>query len=203
MQLVLLALTLLLLPGRVPGLRHIQDLLAALNPGAWAAGVYARLAHASPDVARLFDRHAARAAYRRFAKWQLLYWSQTAAVAFNVAALVAAIVLVTFSDLAFGWSTTLDADPAAVTRIVQAIAWPWATLAPGAVPSPALSSNRSSSGSTRRRVAAGSPRVARRRGGRSSLALVRTGSLPRLVLLALAAARLRAATAALLLEDRR
>jgi hypothetical protein len=33
-QLVLLALTLLLLPGRVPGLKHVQDLLTALNPGA-------------------------------------------------------------------------------------------------------------------------------------------------------------------------
>ena len=137
-QLVLLALTLVLLPGRVPGLRRIQDLVAALNPGAWAAGVFRKLAHASPDVTRLFDRHAAHAAYRRFAKWQLLYWAQTAAVAFNVAALVAAVMLVTFSDLAFGWSTTLDANPELVTRVVQTIAWPWHALAPGAVPSAAL-----------------------------------------------------------------
>ena len=68
----------------------------------------------------------------------MLYWSQTAAVAFNVAALVTAIMLVTFSDLAFGWSTTLDADPAAVTRVVQRIAWPWAALVPPAVPSAEL-----------------------------------------------------------------
>ena len=61
-QLVLLVFTLLLLPGRVPGLRHVQDLLTALNPGAWAAGVFRKLAHASPDVARLFDVRAARPA---------------------------------------------------------------------------------------------------------------------------------------------
>src|SRR5688572_24943002 len=137
-QLVLLALTLLLLPGRVPGLSHVQDLLTALNPGAWAAGVYAKLAHARPDVARLFDVHAARPAARRFVKWQLLYWSQTAAVMFNVAALVTAVMLVTFSDLAFGWSTTLDVPAATANRIVQAIASPWASFAPLAVPSPEL-----------------------------------------------------------------
>jgi hypothetical protein len=43
-QLVLLALTLLLLAGRVPSLSHVQDLLTTLNPGGWAAGVYAKLA---------------------------------------------------------------------------------------------------------------------------------------------------------------
>ena len=82
--------------------------------------------------------HAARPAARRFVKWQLLYWSQTAAVMFNVAALVTAVMLVTFSDLAFGWSTTLDVPAATASRIVQAIASPWASFAPLAVPSPEL-----------------------------------------------------------------
>ena len=43
-------------------------------------------------------------------------WSQVAAVGFNVAALATAALLVTFTDLAFRWSTTLDADPQVVTR---------------------------------------------------------------------------------------
>lgn len=200
-QLVLLALTLVLLPGRVPGLRRIQDLIAVLNPGAWAAGVYAKLVHASPDLARLFDRHAARAAYRRFAKWQLLNWSQTAAVAFNVAALVAAVALVTFSDLAFGWSTTLEADPEAVTRAVQAIAWPWATLAPGAVPSAALIEQSQFFRLDGGNAAAASPQSLGAWWPFVVAALITYGLLPRLALLALTTARLRAATAALLLED--
>ncbi|HET7131936.1 MAG TPA: hypothetical protein VFJ95_06785, partial [Gammaproteobacteria bacterium] len=85
-QLLLLALTLLLLlPGRVPVLKQVQELLIALNPGAWAGGVFRKLARAAPDVSRLFDR--GRLAAGRFAKWQVLRWSQSAAVAFNVAAL--------------------------------------------------------------------------------------------------------------------
>ncbi|HET8699962.1 MAG TPA: DUF2868 domain-containing protein, partial [Gammaproteobacteria bacterium] len=136
-QLLLLALTLLLLlPGRVPGLKQLQELLIALNPGAWAGSVFRKLAGPAPDVSRLFDR--GRLAAGRFAKWQVLCWSQSAAVAFNVAALATAIVLVTFSDLAFGWSTTLEADPATVARVVHAIAAPWAALVPAAVPSATL-----------------------------------------------------------------
>lgn len=202
-QLVLLALTLLLLPGRVPVLRRIQDLLTPLNPGAWAAAVYAKLARASPDAARLFEVDTARPAARRFAKWQLLYWSQTAAVAFNVAALVAAIMLVTFSDLAFGWSTTLDVDAAAASRIVQMIAAPWASIAPLAVPGPELVEQSQFFRLERADLAAGSPRALGAWWPFTVLALVTYGLLPRLLLLALAAARLRSATRALLLDDSR
>jgi hypothetical protein len=201
MQLVLLMLTVLLLPGRVPGLLHVQELIAALNPGTWAAGVFRKLAQARLPAARLFDWHAPRAAAVRFAKWQVLYWSQTAAVAFNVAALVTAILLVTFSDLAFGWSTTLDADPAAVARVAQRVAWPWSALAPSAVPSLELVEQsqffRLESGA----AAAGASRALGAWWPFTVLALVTYGLLPRVVLLAVAAVRLRAATRALLLDD--
>jgi hypothetical protein len=202
-QLVLLALTLVLLPGRVPGLRHIQDLLMALNPGAWAVGVYAKLARASPDAARLFELHASRPAARRFVKWQLLYWSQTAAVMFNLAALATAIMLVTFSDLAFGWSTTLEVDATAASRIVQAIASPWASFAPLAVPSPELVEQSQFFRLERAGIVAGSSRALGAWWPFTVLALVTYGLLPRLLLLALAAQRLRAATASLLLDDSR
>lgn len=202
-QLVLLALTLLLLPGRVPGLRHVQDLLTTLNPGAWAVSVYRKLASVSPESAGVFELHASRPAARRFAKWQLLYWSQTAAVMFNLAALVTAIMLVTFSDLAFGWSTTLNADAADVSRIVQAIAWPWAELAPLAVPSTELVEQSQFFRLERASAAAGSPRALGAWWPFTLLALVTYGLVPRLVLLALAAVRLRAATGALLVDDPR
>jgi hypothetical protein len=200
-QLVLLAFTLLLLPGRMFGLRHIHDLLRALNPGAWAAAVFQKIARAPPAVAHLFAGSAPRAAAVRFAKWQILHWSQTAAVAFNVAALVTAIMLVTFSDLAFGWSTTLDADPAAVTRAMQRIAWPWAGLVPAAVPSAELVEQSQffrleDSGATAR-----APRALGAWWPFTVLALVTYGLLPRLVLLIVTTARLRAATKRLLLDD--
>jgi len=203
-QLVLLALTLLLLAARALKLRRLQDLLATVNVGALALSIYRRLARTPPELAALFDWHGSRASAGRFAKWQLLYYSQVAAVSFNVAALATAIMLVTFTDLAFGWSTTLDADPAVVHRIVTAIAWPWHALAPSAVPSAALVEEsqffRLQGG------AALTPGASRALGGWwpfTVAAIVAYGLLPRLALLVVAAARLRAATAALLLDDPR
>jgi hypothetical protein len=202
-QLAFLAVTLVLLMGRAIGLKSFQDLLAAITPGGWAVSVFRRLARASPDAARLFDWHSARASAGRFAKWQILFWSQVAAVAFNVAALVTAILLVTFTDLAFGWSTTLEANPAVVSRAVHAIAWPWHALVPSAVPSAALVEQsqffRLESGS----LASGAPRALGGWWPFTVLCVVMYGLLPRLALLVLAVVRLRAATGALLLDDPR
>jgi hypothetical protein len=201
-QLVLLTLTLLLLvPGRLPGFRHLQDVLTGLNPGAWAAAVFRKIARVPDGVVPLFDQRTPRAAAVRFAKWQMLFWSQTAAVAFNVAALVAAIMLVTFSDLAFGWSTTLHADPAAVTRAAQRIAAPWAALVPAAVPSAELVEQSQFFRLEGRAGASASPRSLGAWWPFTILALLVYGLAPRLLLLALAAARLRAATKRLLLDD--
>jgi hypothetical protein len=201
-QLVLLALTLLLLLlGRVPGLRHVRDLFAAVNPGAWAAAVFRKLSNAPLEIAQLFDPHARRATAVRFAKWQALYWSQTAAVAFNIAALITAIMLVTFSDLAFGWSTTLEADPADVNRIVRAIARPWAAVMPAAVPSEELV-EQSQFFRLGDAGAASSPRSLGAWWPFTILSLVTYGLVPRVALLAFAATRLRAATKALLLGHR-
>jgi hypothetical protein len=193
--------SLLLLPGRVPLLRGIQDLLAPLNPGALALAVVRRLARASPELARMFDWRAGRSSTARFAKWQLMCWSQVAAVGFNVAALATAVLLVTFTDLAFRWSTTLDVDADAVTRVVHAIAWPWRALVPSAVPSAELVAEsqyfRLGNGglASGRALSAWWPFTL--------LTIVTYGLLPRLVLLVVAVARLRAATRALLLDDAR
>jgi len=202
-QLVLLAATLVLLMGRAIGLESFQDALATLTPGGWAASVFRRLSRAAPEAARLLDARSVRAAAGRFAKWQIVFWSQAAAVAFNVAALLTAIVLVTFTDLAFGWSTTLEADPAAVSGAVRAIAWSWHALVPEAVPGAALVEQsqffRLKGGS----IAGGASRALGGWWPFIVLCVATYGLLPRLVLLAFAAARLRAATGALLLEDPR
>ena len=79
---VLLLATLLLLPSRVGALRAIQNALATINPGAVGAALYRRLAQPPKQLAPLFGWHQGRsAAATRFGKWQLLYWSQVAAVA--------------------------------------------------------------------------------------------------------------------------
>ncbi len=155
LQLVFLLFTLLLIPGRVLGLRRLQDLLATINPGALAV---ADISPARAPAARA--RAAVRLARRRARapdasqSGSFSTGRKSAAVAFNVAALATAIVLVTFTDLAFGWSTTLrrrSRDGHAAS--CSAIAWPWHAIAPSAVPS----------SSARRAVAVLSSRGRRRR----------------------------------------
>lgn len=62
-------------------------------------------------------------------------WSQRFGLAFSSGALLATLTLVVFTDLAFGWSTTLDVDAASVHRLTRAWAAPWAWLWPEAAPS--------------------------------------------------------------------
>jgi hypothetical protein len=82
---------------------------------------------------------ARRSLYRRVEPWLLLGATQSFAVAFNVAALVAAARLVVFSDVPFGWSTTLvELGPERFHAVVSAIAAPWRAAWPEAVPTAAL-----------------------------------------------------------------
>ncbi len=200
-QLVLLALNLLLLPGRVPGLRGLQDALAAINPGALAASIYRQIAR-RPE-SRVFAWASARSsAARRFAKWQTLYWSQISAVGFNLGALATAIVVVAFTDLAFGWSTTLDVDAATATRIVEVIGAPWQPWLPAAVPDAGLV-ERSLFYRLEGEGAFADSRALTGWWSFTVLAVAVYGLGPRLAFLALAGWRLRRAARGLLLADPR
>jgi hypothetical protein len=76
--------------------------------------------------------------YGNVQRWALLLGSQAFAVAFHAGALCAALFLVTFTDLAFGWSTTLRVDAAALHRMTGWIAAPWTSWLSDATPSLAL-----------------------------------------------------------------
>jgi hypothetical protein len=204
LQIVLIAFTLLLMLPRVPGLEALQSLLGGLNPGALAAALYRRVAGQDDQRASLLVWHEARGpAAARFARWQMLAWSQCAAVAFNVAALTSAFALIAFTDLAFGWSTTLRVDSDDMQRLTQLLAAPWREFWPAAVPSAELIEH-----SRFFRLASSPPTAI----AASELtgwwpfllaALMTYGLLPRCCLLLLASIRLRAATRNLLLDDPR
>ncbi len=201
--LMMMTLTLLLLPGRLPGLHPLQDALAAINVGNLAAGIYNAIARPAPeDGGPMLGWPAARSgAAARFAKWQVMLWSQVAGLCFSIGALVMAFLLVVFTDLAFGWSTTLDVDANEVALIVNGIAAPWAAWLPAAVPDAELLAESRFF----RLQDAGVPRVD---AGRLTgwwpfvlMALIVYGVIPRLLLLLLASWRLAAATRAMLLDD--
>ena len=204
-QLVLLTLTLLLIPNGVPGLRAIQDLLETINPGALAASIYRRVANVPRDVAPLFGWHPGRsAAAGGFAKWQLLFWSQTFAVAFNCAAIATGVALVTFTDLAFGWSTTLNLNANVIDRIVQGLSAPWQSWAPGAVPDLTLiERSQFFRLDGTRALDVDASRALTGWWSFAIFAITTYGLIPRLALLSLSAVQLRRATRALLVEDPR
>lgn len=200
-QLALLALNLVLLPGRVPGLGRLQQAIAAINPGAIVGSIYSALTKRTESTVFAFTAARSSAA-RRFAKWQMIFWSQIAALGLNVAAIATAAALIAFTDLAFGWSTTLSIDTNLATRIFAGIAVPWEALATNAVPDAELVER---SQFFRLEGARGFDDIDSRAltawWSFTLLAIVVYGFIPRLAFLTLAAWRLRAATRALLLED--
>lgn len=64
--------------------------------------------------------------------------AHTGGVMFAVSGLMTLLLLVVAQDLAFGWSTTLQASADSYHRLVMALALPWQELWPAAVPSPEL-----------------------------------------------------------------
>ena len=126
---VLLILTLLLLPGWIPGLGVVRDAVSGISPSRWV-GVwldrYSRL--------NLFSTYSDQRRRSSFARWQLVVFSQWLAVGFFLGVLLVAWLLVVVTDLAFGWSTTLQADSAVVYGALNTLASPWSAWLPVAVP---------------------------------------------------------------------
>lgn len=72
--------------------------------------------------------------YGDVGRWVLFRTTQWFGVAFNVAALATCLATVTFTDLVFAWSTTLDVSAAQVHTYVAALGLPWSWIE-DAVPS--------------------------------------------------------------------
>jgi len=111
----------------------LQNILASFNAGRWAA----RFAYISPSLKNAIDELLNRRnslADQKIIKWQTVYWSQKFALAFNFALILCCLYLVTFTDLAFGWSTTLAFDNSIVQSITDTLSLPWKTFFPAAVP---------------------------------------------------------------------
>jgi hypothetical protein len=201
LPLALILLSILLMCPRLPGLRVVQDLAGTLNPATIVSSLLRRARKLDDPRARALFWHAARGpSAARFARWQMLVWSQAAGLVFSATVLLVAFALVAFTDLAFGWSTTLRIGPEEALRITQRLSLPWRELWPDAVPTRELIEQ-----SRFFRLAAAPPRTI----GAAELtgwwpfllaAIVTYGLLPRMILLLFAAYRLRRAAGQLLLD---
>lgn len=110
--------------------------------GGWRSLALTRLAMSllttsiRQDLEILFGRMTTHSRlYARVQRSQLFVWSQSIGLAFAVGALVATLTFVVFTDLAFGWSTTLDVEAEKVHRLVSILSAPWAGFWPAAMPS--------------------------------------------------------------------
>ncbi len=72
--------------------------------------------------------------YHNIERWTLFSLTQLGGFAFSVGALAACSYLITFSDLAFAWNTTLNVSPEFFHRIVTYISAPWAFISERLVP---------------------------------------------------------------------
>jgi hypothetical protein len=122
-----------------PALGVLRSALAGLYPRV-AARVLPGGAAKADEWRALWHRvRSRRSLYHAIEPWLLLSLTQAFGVAFNLGVLAAMLRLVVFTDVAFGWSTTLvELDPARFHALARAVAFPWRTLWPEAVPSEAL-----------------------------------------------------------------
>lgn len=141
-QLLLLLLTVIIvLPSNLlrllPGARQVQDFIGQLSPGRLVpiAVRYLPAEYRLSLGAALGRQKANHIAYGRAQKWLILQFSQIFAIAFNIGALACCLYLVTVSDLAFSWSTTLRVDSQSFHWFITQLAWPWRDWLPSAVPS--------------------------------------------------------------------
>ncbi|HEX7898082.1 MAG TPA: DUF2868 domain-containing protein [Planctomycetota bacterium] len=181
LQLLLLALTLLLLLRRSTG------------PGLWLHVILGVLK--ARDRARVHEFLERAGRHRALIRWWVVESFQIAAVAANVAILAAVFIRLPMWSLAFGWETTLDWSPALVQRLTAWISTPWAAACPGAVPSADLVTRSEYLRFAEAYAGPGSPAevalLSRRWWPFLVLSVLVYGLLPRLVLLVVARCRQR------------
>lgn len=209
LQTLLLFLALLgMLPERalswLPGAEAITAMLRMMSPGRLALAAQKLL---PVDARRLLeplspsqDPHLST---HRVQKWLVLTCSQYLALAFNAGAVACALCLVVFSDIAFGWATTLDLGAAGFHRLIEWLALPWSWWLPGAVPSIELVE---ASRYYRLDVAeqlVSEPRLLGQWWAFVVASMVAYGLLPRILVLVFALTRLRPASEQALCEDPR
>lgn len=76
-------------------------------------------------------------------RWYMLCLLQGLWAVVGLGILLGFWLLLLLTDLAFGWSSTLLADDQYLLRIIRALALPWSTLWPAAVPDAALLDRKS------------------------------------------------------------
>ncbi|MEM6391334.1 MAG: DUF2868 domain-containing protein [Planctomycetota bacterium] len=138
-NLVLLALTILFVLPHQSSPRHqnntepkenfltgLRDALLWISPGRLGTLLLRVLPGDLKHTAQHLQTH--HRVYGHAQALQIITWSQTLGTAFHAAALAGFLQLVLFTDLAFGWATTLGVGPESFHSLTAWIAIPWSWL---------------------------------------------------------------------------
>lgn len=79
-----------------------------------------------------------RKVYGSLFYWPIFILLQIFGVFFNIGVIAATLVKVLFSDIAFGWQSTVQFGPEAIHDLVRIIALPWSFFVPGGIAYPSL-----------------------------------------------------------------
>ncbi len=136
LQSVFIGTSLLML---LPGQNFLSRALASLNVGAMISGIMHRtLLKSSSSSVFFMGTSDHTQAHNLLLRWQLFSWSQLLGCAFNTGALLGAVLLIVFTDLAFGWSSTLMFETVQFQKLIYLVSLPWAGIWPDASPTQAL-----------------------------------------------------------------
>jgi hypothetical protein len=191
-------------PGTAPGPSLLTRALLRLA----AAPPFAR--RLRRPAQRLEEAQALLAArgglYASALRWSLFARVQRMGVAFNIGVLAATLALLTFTDLAFAWSSTFGLRATVVQRILAVLAgpagWIWPGLPPDLATVEAVQWTRLGGGRFVSGIQLGeAARLAERFGPFLLASVVSYGFLPRLLAALFGAWRLRRALATLPFDD--
>lgn len=138
LQVVLLAAMILIMvfrraagTGMVMG--WAQGLVVWMSRARWVDRMLRSIPEETTASVQAFQSR--RSLYGGAERWLLFTLTQRFGALFNASALVTCLLLVTFTDLAFSWSTTLSLDAGDVRSTLEWIALPWSWAVTDAVPS--------------------------------------------------------------------
>jgi len=121
----------------LPPAERLSELVRLVSPGK----LQVLLAHLLPQryrrglekITGQIESH--HRLYHGVQQWLIITWSQVFALAFNVGGIFCAVYLITFTDLAFAWSTTLEVEADLLHSITSVLSRPWSPWLMQATPS--------------------------------------------------------------------
>jgi len=123
---------------KLPMLGALTSFIEAVSPGRAGIALVRLLPQRHrQSLERLIGSSQRRAhLFGGVTRWIVLCWSQIFSLSFVLGAIACTLSLIVFTNLPFGWGTTLVSGGAeGLHRLTSVMAWPWASFVESAVPS--------------------------------------------------------------------